>query len=377
MGDQHDRLARPRCSSASSARTSSPDGGVQRAGRLVGQQQRPDGSSAPGRPRPAAARRRTAAGVGVGVPVDAEVLPAARRRACVPPPRGMPASCAGSSTLSATVRSSSRLKNWKTMPIFARRYRAEAGLAQLVDPQSVDRDGARARPVEPGDQVEQRRLAAAGRPEDGDCLAGAHGQCHISEGRRPLPVRPGHIADVDDGRGLCHSASTGGWSTVRPEGRRRTVSRASSAVARSVCRPWMTHRRCHPCDVCAGCSTRPHQEGCDRVLGLATLWPWAGLCGRRSRRSQSGGGRVSRCCCAGARCRARPVGCGRPTRSLPSSSPPARWAPPASTAAAAFRFRRFRRFQRRHRHRRCLARPLLRSRRWTWGSSSEPSIPGR
>src|SRR5215469_14548428 len=36
----------------------------------------------------------------------------------------MPVSCAGSSTLSATVRSSSRLKNWKIMPIRSLRKRA-------------------------------------------------------------------------------------------------------------------------------------------------------------------------------------------------------------------------------------------------------------
>jgi hypothetical protein len=40
--------------------------------------------------------------------------------------RRIPASCAGSSTLSATVRSSSRLKNWKIIPISRRRNRAAA-----------------------------------------------------------------------------------------------------------------------------------------------------------------------------------------------------------------------------------------------------------
>ena len=38
--------------------------------------------------------------------------------------RGIPASWAGSSTLPATARSSSRLKNWKTIPTWPRRYRA-------------------------------------------------------------------------------------------------------------------------------------------------------------------------------------------------------------------------------------------------------------
>src|SRR5438046_2574939 len=40
-------------------------------------------------------------------------------------PLPIPASCAGTMTLSNTVRSSSRLKNWKIMPIEARR-RADA-----------------------------------------------------------------------------------------------------------------------------------------------------------------------------------------------------------------------------------------------------------
>jgi hypothetical protein len=85
-------------------------------------------------------------------------------------------------------------------------------LAHPVHPQPGDGDGARAGPVEPGDQVEQRRLAAAGRPQHGDRLSGAHAQGHVGEGRRPLAVRPGHIADVDDGRGRWHGASTGRWS---------------------------------------------------------------------------------------------------------------------------------------------------------------------
>src|SRR4051794_12962689 len=40
-------------------------------------------------------------------------------------PLPIPASCAGTMTLSNTVRSSSRLKNWKIKPIEARRYFAE------------------------------------------------------------------------------------------------------------------------------------------------------------------------------------------------------------------------------------------------------------
>ncbi len=47
----------------------------------------------------------------------------ARARACR---RDAPASWAGSSTLSSTVRSSSRLKNWKMIPMWRARNRASA-----------------------------------------------------------------------------------------------------------------------------------------------------------------------------------------------------------------------------------------------------------
>ena len=42
--------------------------------------------------------------------------------------------------------------------------------------------------VEPGDEVEQRALAAAGRPDDGDELAGRHVEAHVAAARRSRPA---------------------------------------------------------------------------------------------------------------------------------------------------------------------------------------------
>ena len=137
VGDQHDGLAvgvaarraapgrpgRRRCPARRSARRPAAA---------------PAGSSAPGRPRPAAVRRRTAGPGRRRRAARCRASPAARSARRRASPRGSPASWAGSSTLSRTVRSSSRLKNWKTMPIRSRRYRAERGLAEPVDPHAVD-----------------------------------------------------------------------------------------------------------------------------------------------------------------------------------------------------------------------------------------------
>ena len=63
---------------------------------------------------------------------------------------------------------------------------------QLVDPVVAHQDRAGGRPVQPCDEVEQRRLAGPGRPHDGDRLAGVDPQGYIvdgSHGRAPVPFR--------------------------------------------------------------------------------------------------------------------------------------------------------------------------------------------
>ena len=69
-----------------------------------------------------------------------------------------------------------RWKNWNTSPTWRRRSRASRVLLELLGPHAGERDGALVGPVEPGDQVQQRRLAAARRPHQSDELTGPHGE---------------------------------------------------------------------------------------------------------------------------------------------------------------------------------------------------------
>ncbi len=64
----------------------------------------------------------------------------------------------------------------------------EARLAHRVDPLACHRHGPRRRPVESGDQVEQRRLAAAGRPHDCHGLAGRDLEADVLHRERPVLV---------------------------------------------------------------------------------------------------------------------------------------------------------------------------------------------
>ena len=83
------------------------------------------------------------------------LLALGRRRGCV--------SRSGSSTFSTAVSTGIRLYDWKMKPMRARAPLRELALAQPVEALARDLDRARGRPVEAGDQVEQRRLAGAGR----------------------------------------------------------------------------------------------------------------------------------------------------------------------------------------------------------------------
>ena len=93
------------------------------------------------------------------------------RRACA----ARPAITAGSVTFSSTLMPSSRLKNWNTMPMWRAAHDRELVLASCPTSDSPASDDlAVGRRVEPGDEVEQRRLAATRRPHHRDELAGRH-----------------------------------------------------------------------------------------------------------------------------------------------------------------------------------------------------------
>ena len=110
-------------------------GGVQRPGRLVGEQQRGPVHQRPGDRHPLPLAAGQPGRVGVGGAGRSAARPAARRPAArgLRPAASRPAGRAAG-RCPATVMSSSRLKNWKIMPTCRRRNRASAGLAEPVDP---------------------------------------------------------------------------------------------------------------------------------------------------------------------------------------------------------------------------------------------------
>ena len=84
---------------------------------------------------------------------------------------------------------SSRLKNWNTMPMWRRRMRASSSSFVPVIDLAGDRDLAVVGDVEPGDEVEQRRLAAARRTHDRDELPRARRRGRRRAARAPARAR--------------------------------------------------------------------------------------------------------------------------------------------------------------------------------------------
>ena len=161
---------------------------VERAGRLVREQQRGPVHERTGDRDPLALAAREPRGICVPMRGEPAASRAARRHERDPRAARIPPSWAGSSTLSTTVRSSRRLKNWKIIPTRFRRKRAapvspawSIRVPATVTPPLVGRS-------RPGDQVQQRRLAAARRAHDRDGLAGGDLEADPVE-RRPAAAR--------------------------------------------------------------------------------------------------------------------------------------------------------------------------------------------
>ena len=156
--------------------------GVERAGRLVGEEHgRPvdDGpSDRHALPLAAAQRRRDSASRTIGQAQLAEQLvgPGAASAATRPP------SSAATATLSTTVRSSSRWKNWKTKPTFARRKRAAAASLRRSTRTPSTSTSPRVGRSSAADEVEQRRLAAPRRAHDRGDPAGLDVEADAVEG---------------------------------------------------------------------------------------------------------------------------------------------------------------------------------------------------
>jgi hypothetical protein len=101
----------------------------------------------------------------------------------------------GSSTFYATVSLGSRLKNWKTNPIFSLRMRASCFWTHFES---------RCRPAKPpprrrikaAEDVHQRGLAAAARTDDGDELASVDVQRKVVQSTNLFPAQMINLADV-------------------------------------------------------------------------------------------------------------------------------------------------------------------------------------
>ena len=90
-----------------------------------------------------------------------------------------PSSRRGSSTFSRTVRCARRLKNWNTIADFAPPVEHELPLGKSPDVPAADQDVPAGGPVDAAQEMEERRLPAAGLAHQGEKLA-----------RRRLQIQP-------------------------------------------------------------------------------------------------------------------------------------------------------------------------------------------
>ncbi len=227
-----------RFSSRSTARDLLPGGRVQGPGRLIGQQQLRAVDQGPGdrHPLPLPARHPGRVGVAVlGDPQLGQQLPGPGPG--LPP--GRPGQLGGQQHVvldGEVVEQVEELEDDADVPGPEPGQRA---LAELVDPPPGQADLAGARPVQPGDQVEQGGLAAAGRAHDRHHLPGRHGQVHVQQrGCRARlvglghPVQPDHLTGRRDqlGESLRHRDLIKKTKQPEPPGRAvRMASRRSGA----------------------------------------------------------------------------------------------------------------------------------------------------
>ena len=109
-----------------------------------------------------------------------------------------PASSPGSSTLSATVRLRDEVEELKDEADLAAAQQRPGRLAELVDPAPAEMDLAGGGPVEPAEQVQQGRLAAARGPHDADELALGDRQVDAAQRRDRDAV--GFVGPLETGR---------------------------------------------------------------------------------------------------------------------------------------------------------------------------------
>ena len=222
---------------------------VQGAGGLVGQQQIRVVDQRPGYRQPLTLPARERVRQPPAVLADTQQTEqftaremAARRRM---PPR-MP----GSTRLSRTLTPSSRLKNWKITPTWRRRNPRQPLFVAAVDPLTRHLDAALIGPVEPGDDVEQGGLPAAGGPHQRDELAGPRRRSRARAGRGPVPDSASNERRTPRTR-TAGGALQGGRRRGNAAGDRKAPAGGSAGAEGRCLRP-SRGRKCHCPRLCGG-----------------------------------------------------------------------------------------------------------------------------
>ena len=105
-------------------------------------------------------------------------MSSSRARAGAP---SSPRSSSGTCTFSSAVSVGMSWKLWNTKPTFSPRSWARLSSSSAVRSAPSSEHGAARRDVEAGEQAEQRRLAAAGRSDDGDERASGDREADVAQ----------------------------------------------------------------------------------------------------------------------------------------------------------------------------------------------------
>ena len=219
----------------------------QPGGRLVHQHEATAPSRALAQRRAAARRRERASRAGrCWCAARLQQLAAARRRGRARRAARAPTPSAATSTFSRTVRSRNERECWK---VRARPARPQAVRAPARDVTPVELDRTGRGPVEPGDQVDERRLAGAVRPDQADDLVSVqldrdvverlHARRTSARRRRARSVPCG--VGLSSGGAIDRDGSPDSRRSSRPgvRGRARSCARtlrSSERPSRSRCR---------------------------------------------------------------------------------------------------------------------------------------------
>ena len=176
VGDEDDRRARVRWMSRSSSMMCRPFGAVEIAGRLVGQDDRRIVGQRARQRHALLFAARQLRRIVMRAPGQADFL---EQRAARVRGSATPAISIGTATFSYAVSDGNQVEELKDEADLLAAQPRQRVLAEPRDVDAVDQHRSGGRRIEAGDEAEQRRLAAARRPDDGEELA-ARESCSVS-----------------------------------------------------------------------------------------------------------------------------------------------------------------------------------------------------